>query len=45
MANKCAHPACSYIVPEGRMYCTEKCASGNPGNAKCGCGHLDCKGR
>ena len=28
-----------------RMYCSDKCASGNPSNAKCGCGHLGCKGR
>jgi hypothetical protein len=30
MTNKCAHPGCSCTVPEGKMYCSDKCATGNP---------------
>jgi hypothetical protein len=45
MTDKCAHPACGCLVPEERMYCSDKCTSGNPTNAKCDCGHPGCKSR
>jgi hypothetical protein len=45
MTNQCAHPACNCTVPEAKMYCSDKCATGNPSNAKCGCEHPGCKGR
>ena len=44
MLTKCAHPACNCSVSEKGMYCSAKCASGNPGNARCGCEHQGCKG-
>lgn len=43
MTNKCAHPACSCPVSGKGMYCSAQCASGNPGNAMCGCKHPGCK--
>jgi hypothetical protein len=27
MTNKCAHPACNCTVSEGKMYCSDKCAT------------------
>lgn len=44
MRFKCAHPGCTCPVTEKWMYCSPKCASGQPGNATCSCGHPGCKG-
>jgi hypothetical protein len=43
--NKCAHPACSCVVPEGKHYCSESCerAKGLT-ELTCQCQNPECRG-
>ena len=38
---RCAHPACSCVVPAGEQYCSEACRSA-PSGASCSCNHPGC---
>jgi hypothetical protein len=39
---KCAHPACTCQVPEGKTYCSDYCQNHAHDKGKCGCGHPGC---
>ena len=38
---RCAHPACSCIVPAGEQYCSEACRTA-PAGGTCSCNHPGC---
>jgi hypothetical protein len=41
--DKCAHPGCECLVPEGSEYCSEYCEIlGNRLSIACDCGHTEC---
>jgi len=41
---KCAHPACSCLVPEGTEYCSNYCHdTGKDTELACNCGHKGCQ--
>ncbi len=42
---KCAHSACSCIVPSGEKYCSARCESAaDTIEIACTCGHPGCQG-
>ena len=42
--NKCAHPACNCIAPEGESYCSNYCHdAGNLTELACNCPHAGCR--
>jgi hypothetical protein len=44
-SKKCAHAACSCIVPDGKKYCSEICEdSTSVTELSCDCKHPGCKG-
>jgi len=44
---KCAHEGCNcreaVVERNGRLYCSEACASAGKGGEACGCGHPGCR--
>jgi hypothetical protein len=43
--NKCAHPACNCIPPEGKSYCSDSCESAKDlTELACQCQHPECQG-
>jgi hypothetical protein len=46
--NQCAHAACTCVVPEGKLYCSDHCQQAQAASADslgaggCGCGHPGC---
>lgn len=44
-SKKCAHMACSCMVPAGKKYCSQMCEdSKGLTTLKCGCQHPGCTG-
>jgi hypothetical protein len=43
--NKCAHPACNCVAPEGKTYCSDYCETAKKlTELACQCDHPECQG-